>query len=71
MNGMVLLAAVVVDLTVTGRDAVIVILTVTAVVPLCAIGPSAQTTANALSYMACNAMHVSVLGMRPPAVICW
>jgi hypothetical protein len=36
-----------------------------------ATGPSAQTTANALSYIACNVMHVNILGMRPPAVICW
>jgi hypothetical protein len=69
MNGTVLPAAVAMDSTMTGWDAVDVKLTVTADAPLHTIGPSAQTTANALSYMACNEMHVSVLGMRPPAVI--
>jgi hypothetical protein len=46
-------------------------LTVMDVVTLRGINPSAQIYAFVLSFLVRNAMHVSVLGMRLPAVICW
>jgi hypothetical protein len=71
MIGMVLLAAVAVASTVTRQDKVAVILTVMDGVPLRGIGPSARISGVVLSFQVCNAMHVSRLGTRPPAVICW
>jgi hypothetical protein len=71
MKGMVQLAAVAVASTMTGRDAVVMILTMMDVVTLRVIDPSAQIYAVVLSFLVSNAMHVSVLGMRLPAVICW
>ena len=71
MFGMVLLAAVAVASTVIRWDPVDVILIVMDDVPLCRIGPFARISAVVLSFQVCNAMHVSGLGRRPPAVICW
>ena len=71
MKGMVQLAAVALVSTVTGWDAVIMILTVMDVVTLRVIDPSAQIYAVNLSFLMHNAMHVSILGMRLPAVTCW
>ena len=71
MIGMVLLAAVAVASTVTKRDAVNVILTVMDGVPPRGIGPFARISVVALSFLGCNVMHVSGLGMRLPAVTCW
>jgi hypothetical protein len=71
MFRMVLLAAVAMALTVTRWDTVDVILNVMDGVPLRGIGPSARISAVVLLFQVCNAMHVSGLGTRPPAVICW
>jgi protein-S-isoprenylcysteine O-methyltransferase Ste14 len=71
MIGMVLLAAVAVASTVTKRDVVDVILTVMDGVPPRGIGPFARISVVALSFLGCNAMLVSGLGMRLPAVTCW
>ena len=68
--GMVLLAAVAVASNVTRRDEVDVILTVMDGIPPRGIGPSARISVVALSFLGCNAMHVSRLGMRLPAVTC-
>jgi len=40
-------------------------------IPLRGIGPSTRISTVVLLYQMCNAMHVSGLGTRPPAVICW
>ncbi len=71
MFGMVLLAAVAVPSTVIRRDTVDKILNVMGDIPLCGIGPFARISAVILTFQVCNAMHVSGLGRRPPAVICW
>ena len=57
------------DRDTAGRGSMI--LTVMDGVPLCGIGPSARISAVVLSFQVCNGMHVSGLGTRPPAVICW
>jgi len=70
MFGMVLLAAVAVPSTVIKRDTVDKILNVMGDIPLRGIGPFARISAVVLTFQVCNAMHVSGLGRRPPAVIC-
>jgi hypothetical protein len=47
-----------------------VILIVMDGIPPRGIGPSARISVVALSFLGCNAMHVSRLGMRLPAVTC-
>jgi hypothetical protein len=71
MTGTVLPAVVAVVSTATRQDAVVAILTVAVDGHLHAIDQSAQITAVVPSSMVCNVMHVSILGTRHPAVICW
>ncbi len=71
MTGTVLPAAVAMVSTATRQDVVVAISTVMVDGHLHAIDQSAQINTVVPFSMACNVTHVSILGTRHPAVICW